>query len=151
MWNLKNYRFGVNTWAFVLFGLIMIPNLLWFLHPAPYDVLRIMTHAPLLELFVKVLQPLMVASLIFLVNREFHPPVDGKIFVGICLSYFLYCVGWCFYYLGFAGPAVILILCIAPSLCFLLEGWGRKNGPGFVFSLLFLFFHTLWGVLKFLE
>ena len=63
----------------------------------------------------------------------------------------MYMVGWSFYYLGFAGLFVILTLYVAPSLCFLLEGWGKKNGPGYVLSMLFLFFHTLWGVLKILN
>ena len=150
MWKLKNYRLGFNWKALAIFACIMVPNLVWFFFPAPFDVLRAKENLPVLEGIVKVLQVLMVGSLLFLVNKEFQPPVDPKIYIGVCLSYFVYGACWGFYYLGFSGPLVILILCIAPSVCFLLEGWGRKNGPGYVLSLLFLFLHTLWGVLKFL-
>ena len=151
MWKLKNYKFGINYLALLIFVLIMIPNLLWMAFPAPYDVLSRQDGAVWLEILVKILQPLMVGSLICLQNREFRKPVKARIFVGICLSYFVYMIGWGFYYLGFSGPVVILTLCIAPSCCFMLEAWGRKYGPGYVLSLLFLIFHTLWGVITFLE
>ena len=150
MWKLKNYKFGVNLSAVFIFAFIMIPSTMWMLYPAPHDVLRLQEAVPVLESLQNALRFLMVPSLIFIVNREYHPPVDTKSMVGICFSYLMYGACWGFYYLGFSGPIVILILCIAPSLCFVLEGWARKNGPGFVLSLVFLILHTLWGVLKFL-
>ena len=37
---MKKYRFGFDVWALVLFFIIMIPNFVWFVVPAPNDILR---------------------------------------------------------------------------------------------------------------
>lgn len=37
---MKKYKFGFNIWSLMLFLLIMLPNLLWFVFPAPNDTLR---------------------------------------------------------------------------------------------------------------
>ena len=37
---LKNYRIGFDWIGLILFLIIMIPNFIWFVVPAPNDVLR---------------------------------------------------------------------------------------------------------------
>ena len=37
---LKKYKLSFDIWGLLLFLIIMIPNFIWFLYPAPNDVLR---------------------------------------------------------------------------------------------------------------
>ena len=143
MWKLKNYRFGVDLWGLALFVLIMLPNFVWLILPTPKDILRQGTLTPGLDQVMNITQYLMIGALCFLINRSFHPPVEQSSLIGICFLVFLYLFGWIFYYVGFTAWPVIGILSIAPSLAFVLFARSRKNGPGLLLSLLFLFLHTL--------
>ena len=68
MWSVKCYRFGFDPWGLGLFLLIMLPNLAWFALPAPNDILRAESAAPLLDGLGQCLQIIMVAALCLLVN-----------------------------------------------------------------------------------
>ena len=37
---LKKYKIGFDIWGALLFLIIMIPNFIWFVVPAPNDILR---------------------------------------------------------------------------------------------------------------
>ena len=151
MWKLKNYRIYPELWGIALFLSIMLPNFMWMLLPAPVDILRRGTQTPLLDQLISVIQVLMVAATCFLINRTYHPPVEQKNLIGICLSVFLYLFGWIFYYLGITGWMVILILSLTPSAAFVLFNKGRKNGFGYGLSWMFLILHTLRGFLNYVN
>lgn len=36
----KNFKLGFDIGGLLLFGVIMIPNFIWFIVPAPNDILR---------------------------------------------------------------------------------------------------------------
>ena len=37
----KKYRLGFDIWGALLFLIIMVPNFIWFVVPAPNDILRV--------------------------------------------------------------------------------------------------------------
>ena len=150
MWNPKNYRLHLDSWGLGLFVMIMLPNFIWLAIPAPRDILRSGTLTPTLDLVSSIVQIFMVCFLCLFVNRQSHPAVEQKAMLGICFSVTLYLFGWIFYYIGFTGPMVILVLSLSPCLSFLFYTWSRKNGPAFVAAALFAVLHTLRSILNFL-
>ena len=64
----KNYRFGFDVGAAVLFAAIMLPNIYWFSVPAPNDILRGASVTPTIDTIGSVLQVLMIGLLCILKN-----------------------------------------------------------------------------------
>lgn len=38
---LREYKLSLDIWGLLLFWIIMLPNFIWFVVPAPNDVLRV--------------------------------------------------------------------------------------------------------------
>lgn len=143
-----SYRIGFDICGLVLFLLVMIPNLLWFAVPAPNDILRSASATPNIDVIASVLQTLLVATLCFVIPID--RPTNRRFTVGIAVLVFAYFVGWVTYYLGFTHAVVILDLCIAPCLAFLLFSVARQNWIAALFTIGFLICDTLYGIINFL-
>lgn len=63
---MKQVRFGPDWRGLALFLLVMAPNVLWFLVPAPVDVLRLPSKTPGVDMAASVAQVLMVGGLCLL-------------------------------------------------------------------------------------
>ena len=59
----RDYRIGVNYQVFLIFYLIIIPNLRRCLYSEPHDILRIRSQFPILVAQVKGIQSLMAVIL----------------------------------------------------------------------------------------
>lgn len=57
------YRLGFDIWAIILFLVIMIPNFIWFVVPAPNDVLRGESITGTMDTVASIAQAIMVATL----------------------------------------------------------------------------------------
>ena len=64
----KNYRFGFDFGAAVLFAAVMLPNIYWFAVPAPNDILRGASVTPTIDIIGSVFQVLMIGLLCILKN-----------------------------------------------------------------------------------
>ena len=60
---LKKYRFGFDICGLVLFFLIMIPNFVWFVVPAPHDILRVESVTLVVDNIASIAQVVMVVGL----------------------------------------------------------------------------------------
>ena len=67
---LKKYKLSFDIWGLLLFLIIMIPNFIWFLYPAPNDVLRADSVTGGIDNIASVCQVLMVMVLCIFVNKE---------------------------------------------------------------------------------
>ena len=67
---LKNYKLGFDIWGLLLFLIIMIPNFIWFVVPAPNDVLRTDSVTEQIDSIASICQVLMVIALCIFVNRK---------------------------------------------------------------------------------
>ena len=141
MWSVKCYRFGFDPWGLGLFLLIMLPNLAWFALPAPNDILRAESAAPLLDGLGQCLQIIMVAALCLLVNVSRDRPIKRGFAAGAALCATLYFAGWAGYYAGTASAGVILTLCLAPCGAFLLFSLARGNAPALLAAAGFTLCH----------
>ena len=95
---LKNYRIGFDWIVLILFLVIMIPNFIWFVVPAPNDVLRTESVTGT-DSIASVCQGLMVASLCLIINRNnTESKVIGTI-ITVMACVVLYYICWLCYYL----------------------------------------------------
>ena len=149
MWNPKNYRLHLDHWGLWLFIMIMMPNLICMGIPAPQDIFRRESITPVLDVIVSIVQVFLLTFLCFFVNRRGQSAVEQKSMLGICFSITIYLFGWVFYYIGFHGSILILILSLSPCAAFLFYAWSRQNGPAFTVTIVFAVLHTIQGVLNY--
>lgn len=145
-----NYKIGFDIWALILFLLIMIPNFIWFVTPAPNDILRSESITPTLDTVASIFQVIMVISLSIIINTEGKKPIIKGGLVGITVSTLIYFCGWILYYQGIVNTLIVLILCITPCLSFILFSIGRKNIIAIISSIIFMLCHTMYGFINYI-
>lgn len=150
MLRLRNYRIGFDIRGVILFLTVMLPNFIWFAFPAANDVLRNESMTPALDTVASVYQAVMVASLCFMINKARPKPMNRALLTGTGILIILYYAGWCLYYAGNASPAVILDLCIAPCLAFILFSAAGKNLPAMLSAGIFAVCHLVYGIVNFI-
>lgn len=67
---IKEYRIGFNIWGVVLFIVIMIPNFVWFVVPAPNDILRTESSTEVLDVITSICQVIMIVLLCMIINKR---------------------------------------------------------------------------------
>lgn len=147
---LKKYRPGFDIWALLLFLIIMIPNIIWFIFPAPNDILREEPATVVLDTISSIFQVLMLICLFIVNNKEkskFRISELIKCVIECCLLYFL-C--WILYYLGFVYFGVVLGMAIFPCLAFFIFALDRKNIIAAVPVLIFSVCHITYAVINYL-
>ena len=141
----KNYRFGFDIGAAVLFAAVMLPNIYWFAVPAPNDILRGASVTPIIDTSGSVFQVLMIGLLCILKNTTAGNRT--KYLWGVAACYGIYCAA---YYRGIVAPVVILALCLAPCLAFGFYAADRKNYPAQIPLAGFTICHLVYGIVNFL-
>ena len=150
MLDLKKYRLGFDIWALILFLVIMCPNFIWFVVPAPNDILRGDSVTLIADGIAQVFQVVMIASLCVVINESGRKPVGRKIKFAIAMLCAFYLLGWILYYAGVANKIIILDLCAAPCIAFILYAGARKNLAALVSAAIFMICHLLYGVVNFI-
>ena len=142
-WGLP-WRFGFCIDGAVLFGLLLLPNLLWAFVPAQNDILRLPTKTEGLDIAVMILRALAVGCLLFLrhINRpsKLRRQVFGILALALCA---LYWAAWGLYYLGVVQGWVLFSMCWMPGCALIFCGYGNKNYPAQLFALAFLICHSI--------
>ncbi|MDO4155572.1 MAG: hypothetical protein Q4D37_02190 [Oscillospiraceae bacterium] len=91
----KHYRFTFEPLGLLLFLVIMLPNFIWFVIPAPQDVLRTAKSVfPMIEKLGSIFQILFIAVLCFLRHIPDVPLKKHYWQIGIIGMVLLYFVGW---------------------------------------------------------
>lgn len=150
VFEIRKYRIGFDIWGLFVFLLIMIPNFLWFLVPAPNDILRNESITHTVDMIASFFQIVMVAALCIIVNSHCQKPMKRGFRLGITVAVILYFAGWVLYYVGFINAVVIMDLCIAPCIAFILFSIARKNAAAFLSSLIFMGCHVIYGMINFI-
>lgn len=149
MLKINKYKIGFDMWGLILFLLIMIPNFIWFRIPAPNDILRNESITPVIDTVASVCQIFMVIALCTIINTECKKHITKKLLVGIVVSTMMYFGGWIFYYQGIANLLIVLDLCIAPCVSFMLFSIARKNMVALTFLIIFMICHVMYSVINF--
>lgn len=139
----KHYRFTFDLLGFLLFLVIMLPNFIWFVVPAPQDVLKTAKSVfPMIEKLGSIFQILFIATLCLLRNVPQVPLKKRCWRIGIIGTVLLYFIGWSCYYANIVNFIVLLDLCLAPCLALLLFAWIRRNEVALLFGTAFLVCHV---------
>lgn len=147
---MQKYKISFDPWGLLLFLLIMLPNCIWFILPAPQDILRRESVTPVLDGIASVCQFLLVVSLCFIVNRTREKlRCTPSIFAAI-VCILLYVLGWGFYYAGFANLPVIALLTVPPCLSFFFFSLDRKNYIAVLPIAVFTVCHLIYSIANFI-
>ncbi len=147
---LKKYKLGFEIWGLLLFLIMMIPNFIWFVIPAPNDILRVNSVTEKMDTIASICQVLMVVSLCIFTNRESKKLCVTPFMIivaGCCLLYF---ISWIVYYVGIANVIIILGLTILPCAAFLFFAIDRKNKIAMIPILAFTICHLIYGIVNFI-
>ena len=147
---LKKYKLGFEIWGLLLFLIMMIPNFIWFVIPAPNEILRDNTVTEKMDTIASICQVLMVVSLCIFTNRESKKLCVTPFMIivaGCCLLYF---ISWIVYYVGIANVIIILGLTILPCAAFLFFAIDRKNKIAMIPILAFTICHLIYGIVNFI-
>lgn len=147
--DVKKYKLSFDIWGLLLFLLIMIPNFIWFVIPAPNDVLRRDSVTEIFDMIASICQVCIIITLCFLVYRKRSKLKITPIMIAVIICCLLYFASWIFYYDGIANMFIILGLTIFPCLAFLFFAIDRKNLVAVVPISIFTVCHLIFGVVNF--
>lgn len=145
----KKYALYFDVWGLLLFLVIMIPNFIWFVIPAPNDILRGDSVTGMLDTVASLFQVLMIIALCIFRNRE-SPELRVSFFIiTVLCCCFLYFASWIIYYIGIINGIVIWGLTLPPCLAFLFFAIDRRNGIAIVPISVFTICHLIYGIVNF--
>lgn len=147
---LKNYKLTFDPWCLILFLIIMIPNLIWFIIPAPNDILRISSTAEVFDILSSIFQVLMLITLCFFKNTKSETIRFSPLIIVTSVCCLLYFGSWILYYSGITNSFIILSLASLPCLAFLLFDIDRKNWLALIPILIFSTCHIISGLINFI-
>ena len=104
---LKKYKIGFDIWGALLFLIIMIPNFIWFVVPAPNDILRAESITETVDTVAFVCQILMIAALCIFRNKGSKKLCITPAIIIAAVCYLLYVASWTAYYNGMVNVIVI--------------------------------------------
>ena len=147
---LKNYRIGFDWIGLILFLIIMIPNFIWFVVPAPNDVLRTESVTGTIDSIASVCQALMVASLCLFINRKNSKSKLTGTIITVMACVVLYYICWLCYYRGNIETTVLIGLTVFPCAAFLIYSYKRRNMIAAFFAGVFSMCHLIYAVANFI-
>ena len=136
MFEIRKYKIGFDILGLLLFLMIMIPNFIWFAVPTSNDILRNESITPVIDMFASIFQVIMVIALCIIKNKHCQKPMKKIWFKLIIIAIIIYFVGWILYYIGIVNALVILDLCIAPCVAFMILLKKQKNIFAFILSII---------------
>ena len=146
---IASYRFRFDKQALMLFVALLLPNLIWFIHPPACDILHVKSVTPGADAIAAFLQVQLAALLIFFA-REDAPEQLPNVWKVLALVFVgAYWGLWGEYYSGDTKFLLILAMAIVPCLALVAFSIGRKNWWSVVLCAVFLVCHLLFAVKNF--
>lgn len=146
----EKYRMGFNIWGLILFVVIMTPNVIWALCPAPNDVLRGESITEITDMIGSICQIVMIASLCGFINRSCGKLKLTFYIVITLIASVLYFAGWVLYYIGLSNWIVILLLTLSPCMAFFFFSLDRKNVLALAATIGFTICHLIYAFQNFI-
>lgn len=146
----RKYRLGFDIGGLALFIMMMLPNLIWSLKPAPNDILRGESVTAAIDTAGSICQALFVVMMCVVVNKSAEKArvTKLKMLTFICAA--LYFCGWILYYNSVVNAPVILLLTLPPCMAFIFYLLGRKNWIALIPAGIFTYCHLIYGVVNFI-
>ena len=138
-----NFRFGIDFWALGLFGILMLPTIVWWCYSPAHDVLRTFSTTAM-DVFAYIFQAITIALLVFVVRKDGNTrSIDYKsiFFLFGILSLVLYYAAWVYYFCAWVNIAVMLFMAVFPCTALGCFAALRKNWLAFLPLILFFALH----------
>lgn len=148
---LKKYKMGFDIWGLVVFLIIMIPNFIWFIIPAPNDILRADSATTAVDAVASICQVLVVITLCFFINQERKNISITPLILTVMTCCLLYFASWVFYYIGMTNAIIIFGLTVPPCLTLLFFAIDRKNMIAVIPITIFTVCHFIYGIVNFIS
>ena len=145
---LRKYKIGFDFRGLILFLIIMIPNFIWFIIPAPNDILRGDSVTPHIDMIASICQVLMILFLCIFIRRENNEVKSAKWISLVTICCILYYSCWICYYIGITNLLVAIGLTIPPCLAFLFFAIYRKNTIAILPATIFSLCHLIYAILN---
>lgn len=123
----RQFRFGFDWIALVLFFILMAPNFFWFAVPASHDILRQASAVPVLGVIATIAQVTAIVALCLIRHQQverFHFIPLIWVSLALCSAYY---GCWGLYYASFVHWSVLLALAVFPCAALFCYGVARKN------------------------
>jgi len=146
----KKYKIGIDIGGLILFLGVMIPNFIWFVVPAPNDVLRLESVTQAIDTIASVCQIIFVAALCLLIREEKRKIKLSPFLAATIICVLMYFTGWILYYSGNVSAPVMLLLIISPCLAFAFYAVDRRNIIALVPLIVFSCCHLVYGIANFI-
>lgn len=143
------YKFKFEASGLLLFALIMLPNIIWFIIPAPNDVLRAESATQVLDMVASAFQVIAVACLALIKNNESKKLGFSRGIAMSCMFVLCYYALWILYYVGFTYALIMLGLAILPCAAFVSYAIDRKNYVALLPLAVFTVCHTIFAYVNF--
>lgn len=93
---IKKYRIGFDIWGLIIFIIIMVPNFIWFVVPAPNDIFRGESITETVDAIASICQVLMVMSLCIFINQNRKKISITRFIIATIICCLLYFLCWMF-------------------------------------------------------
>jgi len=137
-----NYYFGFSWRGFIIFLLPMIPNILYFLFPAPDRSVNNGNSHFILDILEHGAQTIFIFMLIFVI-REQASQLPFPYITGIGIVLLFYYVLWIFYFTGTTNLFILLGMAVLPVVYFILAEIWLNNYLAIIPTALFGVIHII--------
>lgn len=145
MSRLNKYRFGFSVEGLIGFALVMLPNIIWMIHPPADDPISAnQSSIAAVNIVMSAAQWIMIAVLICIKSEEYNHNDRNIHYIaicGICLA--IYYVSWILYYCGVHPAAMLVGMAVEPSIYFIVLGLWLRNYISLPPAVIFAVLHIL--------
>lgn len=137
-----NYYFRFSWKGLIVFLLPMIPNIFYFLLPAPEGIGNIANNHIILDVMEHGSQAIFIFVLIFVMSKQ-TSKIQSPYTIGMATILIFYFVLWILYFTGKANLIVLLGMAILPVVYFILAEIWLNNYLAIIPTVLFGIVHTI--------
>ena len=140
--NLINNYLGFSWKGLIVFLLPMIPNIFYFLYPAPDGTGYIANNHIVLDILEHGSQAIFILMLIFVMSKQ-TSKIQSPYVIGMAISLIFYFVLWILYFTGKANLIILLGMAILPVVYFILAEIWLNNYLAIIPTVLFGVVHII--------
>ena len=140
--NLMNYYLGFSMKGLIIFLLPMIPNIFYFLFPAPEVTGNIANNHIILDVLEHGSQAIFIFMLIFVISKQ-TSRIQSPYTTGMAILLIFYFALWILYFTGKANLIILLGMAILPVAYFILAEIWLNNYLAIIPTVLFGIVHVI--------
>lgn len=139
---LMNYYLGFSWKGLIVFLLPMIPNIFYFMFPAPEGTGIIANNHMILDVLEHGCQAIFIFMLIFVISKQTYK-IQSSYTIGMAMLLIFYFALWILYFTGKANLIILLGMAIVPVIYFIVAEIWLNNYLAIIPTVLFGLLHVI--------